>query len=62
MTDTGGMPGTAQRFYVDPTATLPPLVLYNEITASPKIGKEYYYGLQLIGSGMVWGNDIYILS
>lgn len=62
LTDTGGMPGTAQRAYVDPTGTLPPLLLYNQIDPMPAIGKEYYYGLQLIGSGMLWANDIYILS
>ncbi|MDE2619959.1 MAG: hypothetical protein KGL54_07320, partial [Sphingomonadales bacterium] len=42
--------------------TLPPLLLYGEISPMPSMGKEYYYGLQLIGSGLVWGNDIYILS
>jgi hypothetical protein len=25
-------------------------------------GKEYYYGAQLVGSGMFWSNDTYILS
>lgn len=62
LTDTGGNPALAQAAYVDPTATLPPLLLYNGIERMPAIGKEYYYGLQLIGSGLVWANDIYILS
>jgi hypothetical protein len=25
-------------------------------------GREYYYGAQLVGSDLLWGNDIYILS
>jgi hypothetical protein len=32
------------------------------ISPLPAIGKEYYYGLQLVGSGMIFSNDIYILS
>jgi hypothetical protein len=32
------------------------------IAAMPTTGTEYYYGLQLVGSGMLWSNDIYILS
>lgn len=28
----------------------------------PATGKEYYYGAQLVGSGLFWQNDIYILS
>ncbi|MCC6926820.1 SPOR domain-containing protein [Novosphingobium sp.] len=50
LTDTGGTPGTAA------TAGTP------EIQAMPAIGKEYYYGVQLIGSDLLMGSDIYILS
>jgi hypothetical protein len=32
------------------------------IEALPATGKEYYYGAQIVGSGMFWSNDIYILS
>ena len=62
LTDTGGTPGLAQKFFTDTTGALPPLLLYNEISPLPTTGKEYYYGLQLIGSGLLWSNDIYILS
>lgn len=50
LSDTGGTPGTPA------TAGTP------EIMALPATGKEYYYGLQLIGSDMLMSNDIYILS
>ena len=50
LTDTGGTPGTAA------TANT------GAIFGQPAIGKEYYYGAQLIGSGLLWSNDIYILS
>lgn len=50
LTDTGGTPGT------------PATVSTAEILALPVTGKEYYYGLQLIGSDLFMGNDIYILS
>lgn len=50
MTDTGGTPGT------------PATAGTMEVAALPRTGREFYYGLQLIGSGMVWNNDIYILS
>lgn len=64
LTDTGGAPGTPQRFYTDTSGnlTVPNLLLYNEISALPSTGKEYYYGLQFIGSDMLMSNDIYILS
>jgi hypothetical protein len=32
------------------------------VDAMAATGKEYYYGAQLIGTGMLWSNDIYILS
>ena len=51
MTDTGGTPGTMLV-----TAGSQP------IAPLPAIGKEYYYGLQLVGNGMIFSNDIYILS
>ena len=50
LTDTGGTPGTLA------TAGTP------EVFGLPATGKEYYYGLQLIGSDLVMSNDIYILS
>ncbi|MFM5893524.1 MAG: SPOR domain-containing protein [Novosphingobium sp.] len=50
LTDTGGTPGT------------PATVGTPEVFALPATGKEYYYGLQLIGSDLVMSNDIYILS
>ena len=33
-----------------------------EVFALPSSGTEYYYGAQLVGSGLLWSNDIYILS
>lgn len=53
MTNTGGYPGSTR---VIPTAN-PPLN-----PSQPAIGNEFYYGAQLVGSGMVFSNDIYILS
>ena len=50
LTDTGGTPGT------------PATLGTPNIDALPPTGKEYYYGLQLIGSDLIMGNDIYILS
>jgi len=50
LTDTGGTPGTPA------TAGTP------VIAALPATGKEYYYGLQLIGSDFFMTGDIYILS
>lgn len=50
LTDTGGTPGT-------PATTGTP-----EIMALPSTGKEYFYGMQLIGSDLFMANDIYILS
>ncbi len=32
------------------------------VEAQPKTGVEYFYGAQLVGSGLIWSNDIYILS
>jgi hypothetical protein len=51
LTNTGGTPGT---FLVTP-GSLP-------IDPQPATGREYYYGAQLIGNGMIFSNDIYILS
>jgi hypothetical protein len=50
LTDTGGTPGT-------PASSGTP-----EILAIPASGTEYYYGLQLISTGLLWENDIYIMS
>ncbi len=64
LTDTGGTPGLAQRFYTDAggNLTIPPLLLFETIEPLPRTGMEYYYGLQLIGSDLFMANDIYILS
>ncbi len=32
------------------------------VQAFPETGKEYFYGAQLTGTGLLWGNDIYVLS
>jgi hypothetical protein len=53
MTNTGGYYGSTR---VLPAANPP----FNPL--QPAIGREYYYGAQLVGSGMVFSNDIYILS
>jgi tetratricopeptide (TPR) repeat protein len=53
MTNTGGYYGSTR---VIPAAN-PPL---NPL--QPAIGREFYYGAQLVGSGMIFSNDIYILS
>lgn len=53
MTNTGGYYGSTR---VIPAAN-PPL---NPM--QPAIGREFYYGAQLVGSGMIFSNDIYILS
>lgn len=50
MTDTGGTPGTPAS-----SGTM-------EVLPIPATGTEYYYGAQLIGTGLFWENDIYILS
>lgn len=50
LTDTGGTPGTPASSGTDAVGGL------------PAMGKEYYYGAQLIGSGLLWQNDIYILG
>lgn len=50
LSDTGGTPGSAAS-----AGTL-------AVAALPATGKEYYYGAQLVGSGLFWENDIYILS
>lgn len=50
LTDTGGTPAIAASSGTQAIAAL------------PATGKEYYYGLQLIGSDMLMSNDIYILS
>lgn len=53
MTNTGGYYGSTR---VIPAAN-PPL---NPL--QPAIGREFYYGAQLVGSGLIFSNDIYILS
>lgn len=50
VSDTGGTPGSAAS-----AGTL-------AIAPIPATGKEYYYGAQLVGTGLFWENDIYILS
>ncbi|MDE2405117.1 MAG: SPOR domain-containing protein [Sphingomonadales bacterium] len=50
LTDTGGTPDT------------PATAGTGQVFGQPAIGKEYYYGAQLVGSGLLWSNDIYILS
>lgn len=49
-TNTGGAPGTPA------TAGTP------EVGALPAMGREYFYGLQFIGSDLLMSNDIYIVS
>lgn len=51
LTNTGGTQGT---FLVTP-GSLP-------VDPQPATGREYYYGAQVIGNGMIFSNDIYILS
>ena len=51
LNNTGGAPGSTNLF-PGSTFLLPTLAT----------GTEYYYGAQLVGSGMVFENDIYILS
>jgi hypothetical protein len=51
LNNTGGSPGSTVLF---PGSTFLPPTLAT--------GTEYYYGAQLVGSGMVFSNDIYILS
>jgi SPOR domain len=51
LNNTGGSPGSTILF---PGSTFLPVTLAT--------GTEYYYGAQLVGSGMVFANDIYILS
>lgn len=50
LTDTGGTPGTAA---TAGTQAIDPILA---------VGKEYFYGLQFIGSDLLMTNDIYILS
>lgn len=50
LSDTGGTPGTAAS-----AGTL-------AVAPIPATGKEYYYGAQLVGTGLFWENDIYIFS
>lgn len=50
LSDTGGTPGTPAS-----AGTL-------DVAAIPATGKEYYYGAQLVGTGLLWENDIYIFS
>jgi hypothetical protein len=50
-TNTGGSPGSE--------IVLPGT---NLIAPTLSTGSEYYYGAQLIGSGMIFNNDIYILG
>ncbi|MGE3693339.1 MAG: SPOR domain-containing protein [Novosphingobium sp.] len=71
LTDTGGTPAIPAKFYLDvngqplvPNPANPDqkVLLVQEIGAVEPTGKEYYYGAQLVGSGLFWQNDIYILS
>lgn len=32
------------------------------VDALPSVGSEYYYGLQFVGTGLLWSNDIYIVG
>jgi len=50
VTHTGGAPATPAR-----TGT-------QEVAAIPSTGTEYYYGAQVVGTGLIWENDIYIVS
>jgi tetratricopeptide (TPR) repeat protein len=50
MTNTGGTPGTPAS-----SGTM-------EVLPTPATGTEYFYGAQVIGTGLFWENDIYILS
>lgn len=51
VTDTGGTNGTTLvtpgSFPIDP---------------QPAVGREYYYGSQLVGTGLIFNNDIYVFS
>lgn len=51
MNHTGGAPGSTRVF---PGSTL--------IAPTIATGTEYYYGAQLVGSGMIFANDIYIIG
>jgi tetratricopeptide (TPR) repeat protein len=51
MNNTGGAPGSTQVF---PGSTL--------IAPTIATGTEYYYGAQLVGSGLIFENDIYIIG
>jgi hypothetical protein len=51
LNNTGGSPGSTILF---PGSTF--------LAPTLATGTEYYYGAQLVGSGMVFENDIYILS
>ena len=50
LTDTGGTPAT------------PASAGTEAVFALPSAGTEFYYGAQLVGTGLLWENDIYILS
>ncbi len=50
-THTSGSPGSTRLF---PGSTFLPATL--------STGTEYYYGAQLVGSGMIFSNDVYILG
>ncbi len=50
VTDTGGTAGT------------PASSGTQAVEALPVTGSEYFYGVQIVGSGLLWANDIYILS
>ncbi|MEQ1538305.1 MAG: hypothetical protein ABL928_05220 [Sphingorhabdus sp.] len=51
MNHNGGSPGSSRVF---PGSTL--------IAPTLSTGTEYYYGAQLVGSGMIFANDIYIIG
>ncbi len=50
MTNTGGTPGTLASSGTQ------------EVMSIPATGTELFYGAQMIGTGLFWDNDIYILS
>ncbi len=34
----------------------------NAVDAQPRVGREYFYGAQLVGTGLFWESDIFIVS
>lgn len=54
VTDTGGTPDITDLNYLTPGSA--------PILGQPKVGKEYHYRAQLLGTGLALKNDIWILS